>query len=331
MLISNRRVYLAAALAAFWVVMCFPNAAAMSNLIDTTVAVVGESTITAGEVIKRARRILAEQHRPLTRDDKTALVALSFRDILNNKLILAEAKKAGIEVSTASVNARIHNLTKPSLAEYLEKHDLDYDELSAREEEYLMRNGIIRRKFSGRIHASPREIREFYKANISRYSRSEMINCQAITIFNYADPEKNTEAREKAQRALDEIKGGADFAGVARRYSEDPRRAAEGGNWGWIDRDAHQAAKLAFELELDTVSEVIETEDAFWILLIKGKTRAETDPVEKVWNEIADEIRDTKFRELYTEWTLKLADDAEINYTRALKELFSSTSFVELR
>jgi peptidyl-prolyl cis-trans isomerase D len=47
------------------------------------------------------------------------------------------------------------------------------------------------------------------------------------------DPAAKEEARKEAQRVLNEIKGGADFAEMAQQYSDDPS-SARGGDLGWF-------------------------------------------------------------------------------------------------
>jgi protein-disulfide isomerase len=75
------------------------------------------------------------------------------------------------------------------------------------------------------------------------------------------------EAKKRAQEALAKIRGGADFAKIAREYSDDGT-AARGGTLGVFPRNAmvKPFADAAFALELNGVSEVVETPFGYHVI-----------------------------------------------------------------
>jgi len=85
----------------------------------------------------------------------------------------------------------------------------------------------------------------------------------------------------KAQAALDELQGGANFAAVAQQASEDISTAANGGDLGWFPRDVPLmppvVVEIAFTLEPGGVSGVIESDQGYHI--IKVEAREENRPL----------------------------------------------------
>ena len=78
------------------------------------------------------------------------------------------------------------------------------------------------------------------------------------------------EARSRARTALAELRSGADFADVARRYS-DGLHAAEGGAWGWVVKGSvrerfEPAVEALYRLHAAAVSEIVETDDGFFLV-----------------------------------------------------------------
>jgi peptidyl-prolyl cis-trans isomerase NIMA-interacting 1 len=87
-----------------------------------------------------------------------------------------------------------------------------------------------------------------------------------------ADP-KITRSREaaclRAVEARDKVRGGADFAEVVREYSDEPGAATREGSIGAVERKdvLKPFADAAFELAAAQLSDVVETEFGFHVIL----------------------------------------------------------------
>ena len=78
------------------------------------------------------------------------------------------------------------------------------------------------------------------------------------------------QARSRIQTAQAELDSGADFAEVARRYS-DGLHADEGGSWGWVTKGSvrerfEPAVETLYHLDTGTISSIIETDDGFFLV-----------------------------------------------------------------
>jgi NIMA-interacting peptidyl-prolyl cis-trans isomerase 1 len=83
---------------------------------------------------------------------------------------------------------------------------------------------------------------------------------------------KATRSKEEAQKlatqAAGRIKGGADFASLAKALSDDEVAKAKGGDLGSFDKGSmtKKFSDAAFALPVNGVSEVVETEFGFHII-----------------------------------------------------------------
>ena len=132
--------------------------------------------------------------------------------------------------------------------------------ISVSDQEVDQSIGLIRSQ--NRIGSSDKEfenvLREFWNWSINDFKRS--LKQQILTEKVIA--ELDTEAKNKADKALKEIKGGKDFALVAKEVSEDPATKDNGGEFGFeIDKNnrdiSPKTVEALFSLKQGEVSEVV--------------------------------------------------------------------------
>jgi parvulin-like peptidyl-prolyl isomerase len=117
------------------------------------------------------------------------------------------------------------------------------------------------------------------------------------------------EAHSKARAAWTELRNGAAFSDVARRYSHDGR-AADGGAWGWVNpgsiRERYQPALDRLQtLNSGQVSDIIETPDGFYIVRCD-----EFEPaVAPDFLTVQPQLREVVFRRAYNRMVSDLVAD----------------------
>src|SRR5262245_11511013 len=103
----------------------------------------------------------------------------------------------------------------------------------------------LQEKYSGKITISDREVEDYYNAN-----KAQFVNARGVALAMIAvdpadnskqgiandDAKNDTDAKVKIDNVYQQLKGGADFATVARAKSEDPT-LAKGGDIGFATED----------------------------------------------------------------------------------------------
>jgi peptidyl-prolyl cis-trans isomerase D len=129
----------------------------------------------------------------------------------------------------------------------------------------------------------------------SKYAIPKTVRARHILKkFNEEDDETS---RSAARTAIDDLllqarADGADFAALATEHSEDPGSASRGGDLGFFDnkRMAAPFTQAAFALEVDGISEVVETQFGFHVIKIEDIKEAEEKTLESVQGEIAADL-----------------------------------------
>lgn len=113
-------------------------------------------------------------------------------------------------------------------------------------------------KYTSKISINDKEVEDFYNGNKAQFVSARGVALAVIII----DPADNTsqgilaqndakneaEAKLKVDNLYQQLKGGADFATVARSKSEDPNSLVRGGDIGFFSEDGLKQAGLPKEL-----------------------------------------------------------------------------------
>jgi len=121
-------------------------------------------------------------------------------------------------------------------------------------------------------------------------------------------PEK---AEELAQNVRRELEGGADFAELARRFSEDPLSAAKGGDLGWVRADqlVPGFASVMTKLPLNTLSQVSRSRFGFHLIEVL-ETRESDISEEQMKNRARRILTERKFSQELDSWLRQVRADA---------------------
>ena len=201
-----------------------------------------------------------------------------LNQMIEDKLAYAQAQIDSIQVTDEEVKQRIDYQINYFEQQYgsQEKVEQLYGmsiEKIKRALEDPVRKQIMVQKLEekkfGDVDASRREVEQFfqtYKDTIGVIP--EKVQIAHIFIIPKATEKMKEKYKEKAEAILDSLKHGADFAEMAKKYSEDPGSAAEGGDLGWVGKGVFypEFEAAAFALKPGQLSDVVESPVGFHII-----------------------------------------------------------------
>ncbi len=171
-------------------------------------------------------------------------------------------------------------------------------------------------RMSAQVNVPEAELRRLYESNKDNFRIPERVRVRHIllkTTDKSQDEIPKTQAR--TEDLLKQIRGGANFADLARKHSEDTVSAAKGGDLDWIVRGQTVKAfeDTAFSLKPKQVSNVIKTEYGFHILEVLEKQEARLKPFEEVKDQLGQEVK----RQTVFELIQRVADKAREELAKA--------------
>lgn len=290
--------------------LIFSLPAFSQQVLDKIIAVVDNEIILKSE-LEFQTSIFASQRQI---DPKTpGLQQQILNSMIEEKLMYAQAELDSINVSEDEVNQRIDYQINIFIQQYgsianIEKiYGMSIDrikrELRDDVRKSLMSQRLQEKKF-GRLQATKREVEEFF----SLYKDSIGVIPEKVTIYHIFQNPKASEKlkkkfRDKALALLDSVKAGKDFAELARKYSDDPGSASQGGDLGFVKKGVFypEFEEAAFKLNIGEISGVVESPVGFHIIQLLER-RGESINTRHILVKIkADETSDLQTIEFLTD------------------------------
>src|SRR3972149_1939517 len=304
------------------------------ELLDKIVAVVDNEIILQSE-LQFKTNLYASQNK--LDPEQPGLKQQMLNSMIEEKLVYAQANLDSIEVTDEEISQRIDYQVNLFIQQYGSKERVEQiygmslekikRELRDDVRKSVMIQKLQEKKF-GDVQATRREVEDFFvKFKDSLGVIPEKVKLAHILKNPIATEATKEKYRQFAQAILDSIKQGAVFATMAKKYSEDPGSAADGGDLGFVKRGVFytEFEAAAFALQPGELSEVIESPVGFHIIqmvekrgesihtrhiLIKVKKSDEAD-LKAI--EFLTEIRDSVIKGLrnFSDYAKEYSDDKE--------------------
>lgn len=295
----------------------------LCEVIDRVAIVVNTEIITESE-IDRALAPVYSQYRTTYQGDQLIKKLEESRQkiveqMIEDKLILCEAKKQNIEVDDTQIEDRLNEMrgrfgSKENLEAALQQQRLTIKELKSRIREQLMTKAMVDRKIGGRIAITPVEVKNYYDSHKDEFAEAEerKISNILIKLKKDVDASKTLQlAREVARR----LKSGGDFAALAQVYSEGPG-AEGGGAMGYVKKGdlLPEVESVVFSLNEGQTSNMVQTSLGYHFFKVEEIKKARELPLSEVQREVEDSIYREKIKEKIKGWVEGLKKNAYIAF-----------------
>lgn len=259
------------------------------QVLDFIVAVVDDDIIAASELRQAARsamRQLQSQGTPLPPQD--VLLRRVLERLVQERLEIAAADRAGIQVDDQTVNAaltdiaRRNNVSLGTLRETLEAEGYNYEQFRENIRRDITTARLRQRVVDSNLTVTEQEVDNFLAQQSELDRREYQLQHILVALPEGASPEVIAAARERAQSVLDRIRQGADFQQMAVSYS-DGQQGLEGGDLGWRRAGEIPAvfAEAVSRMQPGQVSDLIRSPSGFHILKVVAVRGSDQQIVEQ--------------------------------------------------
>ncbi|HZU26692.1 MAG TPA: peptidyl-prolyl cis-trans isomerase [Bryobacteraceae bacterium] len=175
---------------------------------------------------------------------------------------------------------------------------------------------IDQAKVADTIDVSDAQLHAWYNSHLDQYRVPERVNARHILFKTTGkSPAEVAQIKQKAEDVLKQLRAGANFGDLAKKYSEDTASAPKGGELGWFGRGQMVAnfEKATFALKPGQISDLITTEYGFHIIQVEQHEQAHQKSFDEVKNDIASDLK----KQTVVDKMEQIADSVETQLTKA--------------
>jgi peptidyl-prolyl cis-trans isomerase D len=167
------------------------------------------------------------------------------------------------------------------------------------------------------IEIGEQDLKDYYEQKKAALKTQEQRRASHILFPLSADADEASveKTRSDAEAVLKQIREGADFAELAKKYSGDPGSAEQGGDLGYFSAGnmVPEFDKAVFAMQKGEVSDLVRSQFGFHIIKLTDIKASEIPPFDKVRDELVKELRQRRVGDRYYEQIEQLTNIAYEN------------------
>jgi peptidyl-prolyl cis-trans isomerase C len=258
-----------------------------------------------------------------------AMIQQIMPTLVDFEIAKAYAEEHDITVSESDVNQEIETI-KDQISEQAQAQGMDV----GREEAFtqaLQQAGLtedelrtqlrdqlpvqkVQERVAGDAEASQEEVERFYEENKELQFTTPEQRCARHILFN-------KDQRAKAEEVKGELENGADFAELAREYSQDPGSAENGGDIGCLGQGetVPNFEEALFNAQEGEIVGPVETEFGYHVIEVTDIREQSTQPLSEVEGQIREQLSADIQAEEFNAWIQEQREQRNVKYLPGYK------------
>jgi peptidyl-prolyl cis-trans isomerase C len=258
-----------------------------------------------------------------------AAIAQIMPQLVQIEIAKAYARENGITVSEGEVNQEIE-VIKDQIAQQAQAQGQDLGREEAFEQA-LQQAGItegelrdqirenlpiqkVQERVAGDAEPSQEEVQTFYDENKDLQFTTPEQRCARHILFN-------KDQKEKAEEVKGQLQDGADFAKLAKEYSQDPQSAENGGDLGCLGKGetVENFEKAVFGSEEGEIVGPVETEFGYHLIEVTQINAKKTQSLEEVEPQIRQQLSSDMQAQEFSTWIQEQEKKRDVKYLPGYK------------
>ena len=295
-----------------------PNA----TVVEDVIVRVNDGIISRSDLERSQEQLRQELAQNQNAGDPAERQKNLLRDLIDQQLLLSKGKELGINPD-AEVVRRLDEIRKQNnfatlddLEKAARSQGVSFEDFKANIRNSIITGNVVRDEVGRTIRMSTADQRKYYDDRKAEFEQPEQVRLSEILVPTAAnaDDAAIAIAQKKAQDLYAKLKGGADFATVAKESSGGPT-AAQGGDLGLFQHGklAPVLEQKTFALPVGGYTEPTRTRQGFVILKAVEHQQAGVPPFEQVQGEVQNAMYQDAIQPALRAYLTRLREEAYID------------------
>jgi peptidyl-prolyl cis-trans isomerase SurA len=294
-------------------------------VVDGVKGVVSSSVVTFSEVEDYSRPAVDALRRQYSEDSDDFKQKLndtlndSLEQLVERALILKSFDTEGYKLPDSVVDELVQERIRERFGDRvtfmktLQAQGMTAEQFRKQVREQYIESALRNQNIQSEIFISPYKIQQYYLANQDEFRVEDQVKLRMI-VLPKATPD-DTNVVKLAREIQSKLKDGTPFSEMAAVYSQGSQQH-QGGDWGWVDRSVlrKELADVAFSLPPGTVSDIVDTPDTCYLMLVEDKHASHVRPLTEVAADIEKTLRLKQQAKLQKDWIEGLKKKTFIRY-----------------
>ncbi len=269
--------------------------------LPVTIARVNGDAINKDEFERAVKNLEGRAGQPVPAEKRAEVYRGLLDQMIAYKLLLQKSKTMKVVVPDSDLDGRIKQLqgqfpNEQAFTKALADQHVSVQQLKDDQRQQMIVAKVIDTEVNSKVNVAPKDVDDFYAKNPDKFQEPESMHAAHILIRlpQGADAAAKASAKAEADAILKQIRGGSDFATVAKTKSQDPGSAQNGGDLGFFAKGQMVPAfeEAAVKLKPGEVSPVVESSFGFHIIKMVERRPARTVPLEEARQKITDFLKE---------------------------------------
>jgi len=240
--------------------------------------------------------------------------------LISSKVLYQESQKKGIEIDGVTIDERFAVMKKqfPKEADFkgmLEKMRLTEDTLREQLRRGMAIQRLIEQEVISKFEISEKDVKDYYDSHVDNFKQPEKIKASHILVKVEPDADESVKAKalKKIKKIQNELKKGADFKQLARKYSDCPS-GAKGGDLGYFGKGqmVKSFEDAVFSLKPGETSDITETDFGYHLIKAGDKKAGALTEYKDIKEKLIQYLKQMKTKEEMQEYIDGLKEKAKI-------------------
>jgi parvulin-like peptidyl-prolyl isomerase len=315
MQLKKNAVLILSFIAVFLVNLSFQVTPSLALIVDRILATVNDEIITYADYVRFSGKSVNMTEQDWIDEDL-------LRRLIEDRMILSEAKKKGIQTSEEEIDKEIEEFqreqgfSQEDLEKSLKEEGLTLQMYRNSMREKITLSKLVHDEVDSKVFVAEKEIEDYFISHKQEFlvtSEAREVKAIFIRVRERASVTELTDLKRRTLEIVSRLKRGEDFDRLVEEYSDEPLKSL-GGVLGTFKRGTMVSAlnEKAFAMKNGETSDPLWVAEGVYILKIINSTDETYKTLSEANNEVRGKLFKQKHEKLFKEWLKTLWEKTSV-------------------